>query len=132
MFKRIERYSLHVGKGHYKSFRLMSVIRHLLCFVLYKWEFVVIGTKTFRTKCIIHVTVIINDSKGKKNSHQNGYLIYLDSYITRWFDEMFIFPPKKLYVILSHNEKPCNYTQNCFLNRPVFSLHNILIYTMRF
>lgn len=32
MFKGIERYSLLVGKGYYKSFQLMSVIRHLLFF----------------------------------------------------------------------------------------------------
>lgn len=34
MFKGIERYSLLVGKGYYKSFQLMSVIRHLLFFCI--------------------------------------------------------------------------------------------------
>lgn len=61
MFKGIERYSLLVGKGYYKSFQLMSVIRHLLFFCI---------VQMFGTKYIIHMIVIINNSKRKKKERK--------------------------------------------------------------
>lgn len=70
MFKGIERYSLLVGKGYYKSFQLMSVIRHLLFFCIVQ---MIVGSNwyEFGTKYIIHITVIINNSKRKEKKKKD-------------------------------------------------------------
>lgn len=92
-------------------------------FVLYKWSLVAIGTNTFGTKYIIHITVIINNSKRKKKkerSHQNDNLmcfliLTLQDGLTKCS-----LHTNKFYLILRHNGKPCNCSQS-FLSRPALS-----------